>query len=61
MSGVLESGRRDFDDDFQIESPEDFNPFVLGAMAEYSDSGSAPAHITGDGVTALAKKIQEER
>ncbi len=36
----------------------DFDELVLGAMAELSDSGAAPAGITYEGVTRLAQQIR---
>jgi len=45
--------------DIVITSAEDFDTFVLGAMAEFSDDGMAPEGITYDGVLDLAQQIRE--
>ena len=42
----------------RIESG-DFDTFVLGAMAELSDDGKAPEHITYENVMQLAEQIRE--
>jgi hypothetical protein len=43
-----------------IESAEDFDRWVLGAMSELSDSGIPPQDLTYEGVLALSKKISYE-
>ena len=42
-----------------IKSTEDFNKWVLGAMAELSDDGKAPENITYERVLRLAEQIRE--
>jgi hypothetical protein len=42
-----------------IETKEDFDKFVLGAMAELSDDGKAPEGITYERVLQLTKQIQK--
>ncbi|MHC5061550.1 MAG: hypothetical protein ACYTFK_10765 [Planctomycetota bacterium] len=39
--------------------PDEFNEFVLGAMAELSEDGVAPADITYEGALQLAQEIRE--
>jgi len=41
-----------------ISDAEDFNTFVLGAMAELSDDGKAPEHVTYENVLRLAEQIR---
>ena len=43
-----------------IEWAEDFDKWVLGAMAELSDSGVPPQDLTYEGVLALSKQIAYE-
>ena len=45
--------------DVTINSAEEFNWLVLGAMAELSDDGKAPAGITYESVLQLAKQIKK--
>ena len=47
-------------DGIVIESAEDFDKWVLGAMAELSDSGVPPRDLTYEGVLALSKQIAYE-
>lgn len=47
-------------DGIVIESAEDFDKWVLGAMAELSDSGLPPQDVTYGGVLALSKQIAYE-
>lgn len=42
-----------------IGGAEDFDKWVLGAMAELSDEGTAPAAITYQRVLALAKQVRQ--
>ncbi|MFH1715901.1 MAG: hypothetical protein ABIF19_01000 [Planctomycetota bacterium] len=42
-----------------IEGAEDFDKWVLGAMAELSDDGQAPEGITYERVLQLAEKVRE--
>ena len=49
-----------FDHGIVIESSEDFNKWVLGAMAEFSDSGLPPQDLTYEGVLALSKQTAYE-
>jgi hypothetical protein len=49
-----------FDHGIVIESAEDFNKWVLGAMAEFSDSGVPPQNLTYEDVLALSKQIAGE-
>ena len=41
-----------------IETSEDFDKWILGAMAELSDDGNAPQGITYDSVLQLAKETR---
>ena len=43
----------------EIRIEEDFNTFVLGAMAERSDDGKAPENVTYESVLQLAEQIRE--
>jgi hypothetical protein len=43
-----------------IESAEDFDKWILGAMAELSDSGIPPQDLTYEYVLALSKQIAGE-
>lgn len=43
---------------FAIKSDDEFNHFVRGAMAEYSDDATAPAHVTAEGVRQLEENIR---
>jgi hypothetical protein len=45
--------------DMLIGNEQDFNKWVLGAMAELSDDGKAPADVTYEGVLELAEQIGE--
>lgn len=47
-------------DGIVIESAEDFDRWVLGAMAELSDGGVPPQDLTYERVLALSKKISYE-
>jgi hypothetical protein len=47
-------------DGIVIESTEDFDKWVLGAMAKLSDSGVPPQDLTYEGVLALSKQIAGE-
>lgn len=47
------------DDPQEIRIEEDFNTFVLGAMAERSDDGKAPENVTYENVLILAEQIRE--
>ena len=42
-----------------IETKEDFDKWVLGAMAELSDDGKAPENVTYKSVLQLTKQIRE--
>jgi hypothetical protein len=42
-----------------IEKAEEFDTFVLGAMAELSDDGRAPADVAYEGVLELVEQIRE--
>ena len=42
-----------------IDNTEDFDIFVLGAMAELSDDRKAPDDITYESVLQLAERIRE--
>jgi hypothetical protein len=42
-----------------IETTEDFGKWVLGAMAELSDEGKAPEHVTYASVLQLAEQIRK--
>ncbi|MFB0551741.1 MAG: hypothetical protein ACETWQ_00370 [Phycisphaerae bacterium] len=42
-----------------IETKEDFDKWVLGAMAELSDDGKAPENVTYESVLQLTKRIRE--
>lgn len=46
------------DPELTIKSEEDFNTWVIGAMAELSDDGVAPSHVTYANVMALAEEIR---
>ena len=43
----------------EIKTEDDFNTFVLGAMAELSDDGKAPENVTYESVLQLTKQIRE--
>lgn len=45
--------------DLLIQTPEDFDTWVLGAMAELSDNGKASDNITYESVLQLAQQIRE--
>jgi hypothetical protein len=45
--------------DLLIETQEDFDMWVLGAMAELSDAGIAPEHVTYESVLELAEKVRD--
>ena len=45
-------------DDLVIDSSDDFDTWVLGAMAELSDNGKAPEQVTYGDVLQLAKQIR---
>ncbi len=62
----FDNTRRDFNtaptnvgDEISIDSEQEFNSWVLDAMAELSDDGIAPEGITYDGVLELAQQIRE--
>jgi len=42
-----------------VETEDDFNTFVLGAMAERSDGGLVPEHVTYENILRLAKQLRE--
>ena len=42
-----------------INSEREFNTWVLGAMAELSDNGEAPEHVTYKNILQLARKIRK--
>jgi hypothetical protein len=44
--------------DLQVRSPNDFDTWVRGAMAELSDSGAPPDGITYDYVMELSRQIR---
>jgi len=48
----------DVDCGIPVETSEDFAKWVVGAMAELSDDGAAPAHVTYENVLALAEQIR---
>jgi outer membrane lipoprotein-sorting protein len=41
-----------------IETAEDFDTWVLGAMAELSDTGMAPSHVTYEAVLNLVQQVR---
>jgi len=41
-----------------VDSADDFHELVLGAMAELSDDGAAPAHVDYEQVMALAERVR---
>ncbi|HUW85022.1 MAG TPA: hypothetical protein VMZ31_19750 [Phycisphaerae bacterium] len=41
-----------------VDSADDFDELVLGAMGELSDGGAAPAHVDYEQVLALAERIR---
>lgn len=43
----------------QIKTEEDFDKWVIGAMAELSDDGNAPEGVTYESVLQLTKQIRE--
>jgi hypothetical protein len=45
----------------RIETEEDFNKWVLGAMAELNDEGRSPKQVTYEKVLQLAKEIRDSR
>jgi len=57
--GDLTSKKDFMSDDILVESSEDFNRWILGAMAELNDSGKAPENITYERVLRLAEKIRK--
>ena len=46
-------------EDLVIDTNKDFNMWVLGAMAELSDNGEAPEHVTYKNVLQLARRIRK--
>ncbi len=48
-------------EDLQINARKDFNKWVLGAMAELSENGQAPAGITYDRVLDLAQQLRQRQ
>jgi len=46
-------------EDLVIDTNEDFNKWVRGAMAELSDDGKAPEHVTYGNVLRLAEQIRK--
>ncbi len=42
-----------------IETAEDFDTWVLGAMAELSDSGTPPPEVTYQKIVDLARQIRD--
>ena len=45
--------------DIQVGNENDFNIFVLGAMAELSDEGKVPTDVTYEKTLRLAQQIRE--
>ena len=45
--------------DIRIRNSNDFDALVRGAMAELSDDGQAPDHVTYEQVMELSKKLRE--
>lgn len=45
--------------EFTIDTAEEFDEWVLGAMAELADDGAVPADVTYENVMALAQQIRE--
>lgn len=59
VPGDLESWPgTDVDCGIPVETSEDFAKWVVGAMAELSDEGVAPAHVTYENVMKLAEAIR---
>jgi Putative zinc-finger len=48
----------DVDCGIPVETSEDFETWVVGAMAELSDDGVAPEHVTYENVMELAREIR---
>jgi hypothetical protein len=46
-------------DDLMIATQEDFDTWVLGAMADLSDNGMIPKEITYENIMALSSRIRE--
>lgn len=44
--------------EFTIETPEEFDEWVLGAMAELADDGTAPKNLTYQKVIDLAQQVR---
>jgi outer membrane lipoprotein-sorting protein len=44
--------------EFTIETPEEFDEWVLGAMAELADNGTAPENLTYQKVIDLAQRVR---
>jgi len=45
-------------EDLIIETKDEFNSWVLGAMAELSDDGIIPEHVTYDNVLNLVDELK---
>lgn len=45
----------------EIKTEEDFNTFVLGAMAERSDGGLVPKHVNYENILRLTKQLRESQ
>lgn len=43
----------------EIKTEEDFNNFVLGAMAKRSNGGLVPEHVTYENILLLTKQLRE--
>lgn len=43
----------------EINTEEDFNTFVLGAMAKRSDDGLVPGHVSYENILRLAKQLRK--
>ncbi len=53
-------GRIGVTNDIRIRNSNDFDALVRGAMAELSDDGKVPDHVTYENVKQLIKKVKEE-
>jgi hypothetical protein len=47
----------DYHGDIEIDSAEDFDTFVRGAMAESSEGGAVPGHVRLEQVRALGETV----
>jgi hypothetical protein len=50
---------RNLSEDLTINSSDDFNTWIHGAMAEFSDDGKAPEGVTYESVLQLARRIRK--